>query len=350
MSRQFLITFFLACLSLPARPQPSLPFEGKKVHSEAVYFDFGKHDLRPEANAVLQEIKTFITDQKNLQIEITAHTDSIGSHANNLALSQRRSESVKSALLDIGVSENAMTILEFGETKPATSNHTEEGRQANRRATVEIVKYPPMGWIEGLVKDATTRKGLESMVVVRHKEWRDTMYTDTTGYFKRELPIGLVVGVDVYADCHFFGSKMTKSNRKKDPLEFVLDSTITGRKLTLNNLYFVGNQPVLLPRSKPELPKLQKFLSSNPNMKIEIAGHINLPRRPPVDTTTWNYALSLNRAKMVHDYLIEHGIAEERITYNGYGNWEMVYPKAISEVDQAKNRRVELRVLEGGCE
>ena len=139
MSQRFLITFFLTFLFLAAYAQRSQPFAGKKVYSNAVYFDFGKHELRPDADSVLLAIKNFITDKKNLQIEITAHTDSIGSLANNMALSQRRSEVVKSALLDMGVSESVMTILEFGETKPATSNSTEEGRQANRRTTIEIV-------------------------------------------------------------------------------------------------------------------------------------------------------------------------------------------------------------------
>ena len=350
MSQRFFITLILISISFTAFSQSVPMFEGKKIYSAAVYFDFGKHNLRSDADSVLQNIKNFIEDKKNLQIEITAHTDSIGSLANNMALSQRRSEAVKTALLEMGVSEKVMTILDFGETQLATSNRTDEGRQANRRATIELVKYPPTGWVEGIVQDASTKIGLASMVIFRNKEWRDTQYTDTTGYFKRELPIGLVVGIDVFADCHFFGSKMTKSTRKKAPLLFLLDPVVKGRALTLNNLYFVGNQPILLPKSKPELPKIQRFLTLNPNMKIEIAGHINLPRTPPVDTATRHYALSHNRAKTVHDYLLKNGIAEERISYKGYGNWEMVYPNAVEEKYQAKNRRVELRVLEGGCD
>jgi outer membrane protein OmpA-like peptidoglycan-associated protein len=53
---------------------------------------------------------------------------------------------------------------------------------------------------------------------------------------------------------------------------------------------------------------------------------------------------------MVYDYLLENDIANERISYQGYGNWEMRFPKAISEEQQALNRRVEIRVLEGGCQ
>ena len=91
-------------------------------------------------------------------------------------------------------------------------------------------------------------------------------------------------------------------------------------------------------------------MQSNPQMKIEVAGHINLPNTPNVATDTWHYKLSHDRAKLVYDYLRVHGIAEERISFNGYGNWEMRYPRARSEKEQALNRRVELKVLEGGCE
>ena len=351
MSHRFFPTLLFVFLSLGVFSQNAAPFfEGKIQFTGEVYFDFAKHDLRPDADSVLSAIKSFVEDKENLKIEITAHTDSIGSLENNMALSQRRSESVRIALLEMGIEEDVLTILDFGETKPATTNSTDEGRQANRRATIEIVKYPPMGFVEGYVKDAKTKESLESMVVFRNKAWRDTLYTDSSGYFKKELPIGLVVGVDAFADCHFFASKMTKSTRKKPPLEFLLAPIIQGQVITLNNLYFYGAKYVLLPKSKPELPKIKRFLESNPEMKIEIAGHINYPNHPPVDTNTWNYRLSHNRAKMVHDYLVENGISEERISYKGYGNWEMVYPKAREEKYQKKNRRVELRVLEAACQ
>ena len=337
------------------------------IFSSEVYFDFGKHNLRPDADSVLEGIKNFISGKENLKIEITAHTDSIGSLEDNMALSQRRSKAVKIALMKMGIPVNVLTILDFGETKPVATNSTDSGRQSNRRATIEIVKWESksamptmpkkvpktetkMTLLEGIVKDATSGKTLKSMVVIRGKEFRDTIYTDSTGYFKKELPVGIVVGIDAYADCHFFSSKMTKSQPEPVYVEMSLPPIQKGRSLDLNNLYFVGNKPVLLAKSKPELPKILRFMESNPDMKIEVAGHINLPGRPRVKKNTWHYELSQLRAKVVFDYLIANGISEERISYKGYGNWEMRFPKAKSEKEQALNRRVEMRVLEGGCE
>ena len=50
----------------------------------------------------------------------------------------------------------------------------------------------------------------------------------------------------------------------------------------------------------------------------------------------------------MYDYLLANGISEKRISFKGYGNWEMRFPKARSESQQAMNRRVEIRILETG--
>lgn len=119
-----------------------------------------------------------------------------------------------------------------------------------------------------------------------------------------------------------------------------------GETVDIDNLYFVGNQAVLLKKPLPELPKVLKFMQINSNIKI--AGHINRPKAPPVTKESWDYHLSLRRAKFVYNYLIENGIAESRLTYKGYGNWEMRFPQATSLQDQSANRRVEIRILERG--
>ena len=295
------------------------------------------------------QIKNFIEDKKNLHIGITAHTDSIGSLADNMALSQRRSEAVRVALSEMGVADSLLSIHDFGETRPVTTNQTDEGRQRNRRATIKIVKYPPMVLLEGNVRDAKTGSGLAGMVVIRGKGWRDTLFTDTTGYFSKKLPLGIVVGVDAFAECYFFGTEMTKTTKRLPPLDILLNPIRTGQAITLNNLYFVGNQPVLLEKSKPELPKILRFMQSNPKLEIEVAGHVNVPNQPPVGERTGHFKLSEARAFTVFKYLTENGIPQSRISYRGYGNWEMVYPNAIEERKQAMNRRVELKVLESGC-
>ena len=122
-------------------------------------------------------------------------------------------------------------------------------------------------------------------------------------------------------------------------------SKVFGEVADIENLYFVGDQAILLPKSEPELPKILKFMEINPKIKVEIAGHINLPNQGPVPENTCQFKLSVRRAKLVYDYLIDKGINPERIQYKGYGNSKMRFPMGVTAEQQAQNRRVEIMIL-----
>ncbi|MDD3293874.1 MAG: OmpA family protein [Geobacteraceae bacterium] len=72
-------------------------------------------------------------------IVISGHTDSTGSEQYNQALSERRANAVKSALLGMGVSAARMTTVGYGESRPIASNASESGRQLNRRVEIRII-------------------------------------------------------------------------------------------------------------------------------------------------------------------------------------------------------------------
>jgi len=340
------ISSVLLLLFEQAAPAQSSDVFLKTIQSAEVYFDFGKHDLKPAADTALAPLIHLCSEREKSLVRITAHTDSIGSNANNLALSERRAASVKKYLLEHGVSAAKFELSFFGEKKPASSNRTEEGRQKNRRAIVEVLLPIPMTTLEGNVRDPRSGKGVEAEVVVHTKETRDSMHTDTTGYFKAAVPTGAVAAVDVYAEGYFFETKMLKALPGKMPLPVMeLQPAVPGESADIQNLYFVGNQAVLLEESKPSLPQVLRFMQINKNVKVEIAGHVNYPNSPPQPKTTFEYRLSVARAKMVYDYLLEHGIDSSLISYQGYSNWKMRYPKAVNETEQSLNRRVEIRIL-----
>ncbi len=322
----------------------------KPAKSTEIYFDFAKHELRPAPDSLLAGVLAFTKGKDNFTINITAHTDSIGSKANNEALSKRRAQSVKDYLVKNGIPPSLVSFTYYGEGMPATENASDIGRQRNRRATVEVLLALPMVIIEGTVTDEVTGKPLVADVIFRTKETSDTVRTTADGKFRTTAQSGTVVGIDAYAECHFMKSEMVKAVPKMEALTMPLKPAKTGASADIGNLYFVGNQPILLESSKPELPKILRFLQLNPGMKIEIAGHVNRPNSPPVGRDSWDYKLSEDRAKTVYNYLLDNGIASERISWKGYGNHEMRYPRATTEDQQALNRRVELRVLDGGCE
>ena len=357
----FIIIFLFPILCIGQSASTAVQTE--VLLQEAVYFDFGKDELRPNDAQKLEAIIAELKDNEYVKVRITAHTDSIGSIENNQRLSERRGKSVKTFLITKGIPDSLLEVGLFGENSPVAENYTEDGRQKNRRATVELVKYKldtpaapekkqPMGLVQGTVVDKKTGNPIQATVIIRSKTFRDSVATDSTGYFSKEVPINTVVGIDVFAPGYFFETKMMKvaSKLKTAPtLTFEMPPATAGEIASIRDLFFVGNKAVLLPKSKPTLPKVLRFMQVNNKMKVEIAGHINLPFRKGAyfrAPSKQQQTLSENRARLVYDYLINNGISAERISWKGYGNSEMKFPYATKEPQMSKNRRVEIRVIE----
>ncbi|GJM34439.1 MAG: hypothetical protein DHS20C18_34400 [Saprospiraceae bacterium] len=340
------LLFFLLCISVLVKGQES--FDSLIVlHRDTVFFDFGQYDIRPDADTVLRQAVASFLHKKGRQIRITAHTDAVGTGEANLTLSENRAKAVKDTLVALGLPAEAITTEVFGENIPIADNNSDEGRQRNRRATIALIKTIKLIRIKGRIINPEDSTGLLADLIIRTKGFQDSLQTDSNGYFEYPVPDQTVVGIDAYAPGFFFSSQMLKAQAgQMDLITLELSPAKTGESVDLQNLYFVGDQAVLLTRSQPELPKVLKFMQINPTIKIEIAGHVNLPNQPPVGPETWDYNLSVRRAKLVYDFLLENGISEDRVIYKGYGNSEMRYPRATSLKEQELNRRVEIRVLE----
>jgi len=104
-----------------------------------IYFDFDSAVIRVESEPVLQEIAEALSKNPGWQLSIQGHTDNIGGGAHNQALSARRAESVKKALIErYAIAPDRLTTAGFGASQPKAPNDTLEGRALNRR--VELVK------------------------------------------------------------------------------------------------------------------------------------------------------------------------------------------------------------------
>lgn len=124
-------------------------FEGKfaTIRQEArgtimslsdILFDFGKADLRREAELNLAKVAVILGQYPEMAIQVEGHTDNIGSEEYNLKLSEQRAEAVFRFLVEQGISEARMTTKGFGMSQPVASNETPEGRQKNRRVDLVI--------------------------------------------------------------------------------------------------------------------------------------------------------------------------------------------------------------------
>jgi len=343
--RLFPLLFLLLSFQLTAQ----LPgvFDSLQLNfSDTLYFASGKADLD---QVTLQTLANFPSmGRTNDRIYLTGHTDAIGSLEYNENLAKSRAKEARTVLLAKGWPEEALVIQTFGERTPVASNDTDQDRSRNRRVTIDLYQAVPYRQFSGQVTNPKDQQPIVNAKVRLHnRTLADTLFTDINGRFEVDLPIDSVVGIDVYAKGFFLDTKMIKiSPTTKQELNFELAPATEGEIATIKNLFYVGNEAILLPGSQPELPKILRFMQINTHLKVEIAGHVNFPNRPPVTKETPEWDLSVRRAKMVYDYLLENDIPAEQLTYKGYGNHEMVYPKATTEVDQAANRRVEIRILE----
>lgn len=98
-------------------------------------------ELEPASFKAIDDLYEWMLQKKDIKIEISGHTDSDGSEANNIALSQKRAESVKSYLIKKGINTKRIIAKGLGESKPVATNETAEGKAKNRRTEVRIVAH-----------------------------------------------------------------------------------------------------------------------------------------------------------------------------------------------------------------
>lgn len=118
---------------------------GGLMVTENVYFDYGKSDLVPEAKAVLNKVVISMNNNKNISLEITAHTDSRGDEKSNLSLSEKRAQEAKKYILSQGIDSKRITAKGLGESRllnRCTDDIpcTEEEHAQNRRMEFTIRK------------------------------------------------------------------------------------------------------------------------------------------------------------------------------------------------------------------
>ncbi len=101
-----------------------------------IFFDFDKSTLRPESYLELKRWVDVFEKNRELKAEIHGHTCWIGTEEYNQGLSERRATAVIDYLVSQGVDRSRLTMVGFGETKPAASNETQKGREMNRRVEV----------------------------------------------------------------------------------------------------------------------------------------------------------------------------------------------------------------------
>jgi len=106
---------------------------------EPIFFDFDKSEIRDEHKEFLDRLIKVVKGHSDLRVKVTGHTDSEGSNGYNDGLSQRRAQAIINYFVANGLSADRLKFDFKGETDPAATNDTPEGRQRNRRVDFEFI-------------------------------------------------------------------------------------------------------------------------------------------------------------------------------------------------------------------
>lgn len=133
--------------SVPAKPEPqpdseftqpavrdAPPESASNIASElrTVYFDYDRAEIRGDARPLLRA-NAEVLRRANADVVVEGHCDERGSEEYNLALGESRAHSVMKYLTNLGVSSSRISIVSYGETRPAVRGHTETAFAKNRR-------------------------------------------------------------------------------------------------------------------------------------------------------------------------------------------------------------------------
>jgi outer membrane protein OmpA-like peptidoglycan-associated protein/tetratricopeptide (TPR) repeat protein len=112
---------------------------GAKVILKNIFFEFGKSTLKSESFTELNNVIKLLQNNETLRIEISGHTDNIGTYKYNKKLSEDRAKAVVDYLIKKGITQNRLEYKGYAYDQPVAPNTTEEGRAQNRRVEFKVL-------------------------------------------------------------------------------------------------------------------------------------------------------------------------------------------------------------------
>jgi len=106
------------------------------LSQRSIYFDFDSDAIRSEYRPVVEAHASYLADHPNTMMTLEGNTDERGSREYNLALGERRAESVKRQMVLLGASAGQIRVVSYGEERPIAEGHNEEAWRLNRRVDI----------------------------------------------------------------------------------------------------------------------------------------------------------------------------------------------------------------------
>jgi len=115
---------------------------GSPLAKRSVYYEYDRYDIKEEYVPIVEAHSKFLMDHADLKIAVQGNCDDRGSREYNLALGQRRANSVKHAMVLLGVADKQIETVSFGAEKPAALGQDEDSWAKNRRADIVYPNEP----------------------------------------------------------------------------------------------------------------------------------------------------------------------------------------------------------------
>ena len=210
------------------------------------------------------------------------------------------------------------------------------------------VKYRS-SYVQGTVYNAVTKEPLRAdieLIDLQQQQRVSKVQSDSvSGRYLMVLTEGAEYALYVNKKQFLFKSLTFDYTTSQDEvpqpvtLDVYLEPVEKGRETVLNNIFFDTDKYEIKERSVPELQKVITFLTENPELHIVINGHTD-----NVGAAAYNQQLSANRARAVYDYIVDAGIAAERLDHRGYGQDQPIADNT-TEAGRQKNRRIAFEIL-----
>lgn len=206
--------------------------------------------------------------------------------------------------------------------------------------------------VKGTIRDKETKLPVPFAIAILY-EYQDentivvldTFNTDQDARYEFPLQAGKRYKVLGNADEYLANEEEVSTEGVMKNTEIVrnidieLEPIIIDKPIVLQNIYYDFDEYYIRPDALPELRRLIKILTDNPNIIIQMGSHTDTN-----GTDAYNKVLSENRAKAVVKYLADNGITPSRLSWFGFGESEpLIYPE-LNDQDEQANRRTEFRI------
>ncbi|RZK24621.1 MAG: hypothetical protein EOO56_00690 [Hymenobacter sp.] len=244
-------------------------------------------------------------------------------------------------------------ITFLGPEKPPVLSEENQLLASRLAPIAQTVLAPPVAVataqvtiLKGTVTDDATKMPLEALIDLIDNKTGQSIATfhsnATSGRYLVSLPSGTNYGIVVRQEGYLFHSENFDLPADAAYAEVVKDIPLkkleVGVVIVLNNIFFDTGKATLRPESTAELERLQKLLTEQPTLKLEMAGHTDNVGKPAA-----NQDLSQRRAQAVVSYLTQHGVAADRLAAAGYGDTRPLTPNN-TKLGRQLNRRTEFKV------